>query len=907
MEDRNEIIAKSAHDSIDCLEVVAEKVESELSGFRSASPYLASGNIFTSPKQGTSLGEIRAANKGDLERLRSEPILARVEYEDEDGNPGAIFIAPAAAPAGTGWKIASLNAEAGRIASRRPGTEFSLKVGGREQDVLIKSVTKIYPRRKQGDWDSFDTIISMDGYGNVTIPSLRQWLGGAIVDPDGVDEDEVDLLAIQLAEDDEEHRLIVGISRPRVEGFALRQERLVDEYQDEIYRLPINTQLFLSGPPGTGKTTTLIRRLGQKVDLSEGSLSEAERSAIEIAGPISNHARSWMMFSPTELLKQYVTRNFNNEGIPATDENIKTWDEYRDQIAREHLDLLNTTSKRGLFVLREENSRYLVDKRRSSNDAVWYDSFISYFWNALTEELNAEASALQRSSSPEVVELGRKIANILSTRRGGVDARIIEDVLQIREELTRQLTKSRDEFSKIPTQLVRGILKGNENFLTDFGKQAADIRRQLSSDESPDDGDEPFDDDEDDDRGRLTAQGRRAALAQFEKVLRTLANARARGKKLSSTSFAGRMVDWLTDANLPTAEQLKQLAQISTTQRAIRKFLRLDRVLLHSIVVKFRAFRTDPALAGEWYLEKPPAPSAICWRELDLLVLATLRIGRELNRSLDRVRDFEPSQGGLSNIKGLYKNQILVDEVTDFSLIQLAIMRELANPALNSFFVCGDFNQRLTDWGIRTDKDFDWISSQIRRYSVKISYRQTRKLVELASAISLIDGHSEEVTLPDFNDIEGIAPVWGENLESVSAKAAWLADRMREIETREGRLPSIAVLVNSEDQVEPLTHGLNAALIEINYKAEACKDGKSLGSKETVRVFDIKHIKGLEFEAAFFVDMDALVDAKPDLYLKYLYVGSTRAATYFALTFRQRIPRQLQTLKEHFHLGWGVS
>lgn len=907
MEDRSVIIAKSAQDSIDCLEDVAEKVESELSGFRTAGPYLASGNIFTSPKQATSPGQIREANKGDLERLRSEPILARVEYEDEDGNHGEIFIAPSAPPAGTGWKIASLNAAVGSIASRRPGSEFTLKIGGKDHEVLIKSVTKIYPRRKLGDWDSFDTVISMDDHGNVTIPSLREWLGGPVVDSEVVDGEEIDLLAKQLAEEDDEHRIIEGISRPKVEGFALRQERLVDEYQDEIYRLPINTQLFLSGPPGTGKTTTLIRRLGQKVDLSEGSLSESERSAIESAGPLSEHARSWMMFSPTELLKQYVTRNFNNEGVPATDENIKTWDEYRDQIAREYLDLLNTTSKRGLFVLREENSRYFVDKRDSSDDAVWYDSFISYFWNALTEELNSEVAALQRSPSPEVVELGRKISNILSMRRGGLDARIIEDMLQIREELTRHLTLLKDEFSKIPTQLVRGILKDNENFLTEFGKQAADIRRQLSGDESPEDGDEPFDDDEDDDRGRLTAQGRRAALAQFEKVLRTLANAKARGRKLGSTSFAARMVDWLTDANLPTGEQLKQLARISTTQRAIRKFLRLERLILHSIVAKFRAFRTDPALGGEWYLEKPPAPSAICWRELDLLILATLRIGRDLNRSLDRVRDFEPSRGVLSGIKSLYKNQILVDEVTDFSLIQLAIMHELANPALNSFFVCGDFNQRLTDWGIRTDKDFDWISSQIRRRSVKISYRQTRKLVELAGAISLIDGHSEEVTLPDFNDIEGIAPVWGEDLKSVSAKAAWLADRMREIETREGRLPSIAVLVNSEDQLEPLTQALNAALIEINYKAEACKDGKSLGSRETVRVFDIKHIKGLEFEAAFFVDMDALVDAKPDLYGKYLYVGSTRAATYFGLTFRQKIPPQLQILEKHFQPDWGVS
>ena len=150
MEDRSFIIARSAQDSIDCLEDVAEKVESELSGFRTAGPYLAAGNIFTSPKQATSPGQIRDANRDGLERLRSEPILARVVYEDQDGNPGEIFIAPSAPPAGTGWKIASLNAAAGSIASRRPGSECTLKIDGKDKEVLIKSVTKIYPRRMQG-------------------------------------------------------------------------------------------------------------------------------------------------------------------------------------------------------------------------------------------------------------------------------------------------------------------------------------------------------------------------------------------------------------------------------------------------------------------------------------------------------------------------------------------------------------------------------------------------------------------------------------------------------------------------------------------------------------------------------------------------------------------------------------
>ena len=50
-----------------------------------------------------------------------------------------------------------------------------------------------------------------------------------------------------------------------------------------------------------------------------------------------------------------------------------------------------------------------------------------------------------------------------------------------------------------------------------------------------------------------------------------------------------------------------------------------------------------------------------------------------------------------------------------------------------------------------------------------------------------------------------------------------------------------------------------------------------------IRVFDIKHIKGLEFEAAFFVSLDRLALLYPDLIGNYLYVGATRAAQSWAL------------------------
>jgi transposase len=80
----------------------------------------------------------------------------------------------------------------------------------------------------------------------------------------------------------------------------------LDQYQDEIFRLPLRKQLFILGPAGTGKTTTLIRRLGQKLDTAY--LEPEERDLIQAisASGGSSHRDSWLMFTPTELLKQYL-------------------------------------------------------------------------------------------------------------------------------------------------------------------------------------------------------------------------------------------------------------------------------------------------------------------------------------------------------------------------------------------------------------------------------------------------------------------------------------------------------------------------------------------------------------------------------------------------------------------------
>jgi superfamily I DNA and RNA helicase len=140
-----------------------------------------------------------------------------------------------------------------------------------------------------------------------------------------------------------------------------------------------------------------------------------------------------------------------------------------------------------------------------------------------------------------------------------------------------------------------------------------------------------------------------------------------------------------------------------------------------------------------------------------------------------------------------------------------------------------------------------------------------------------------------------------------SKLVAWLAERITEIEVSVGTLPSIAIFVSEEEQVGSISDKLNKALASKNIPVVACRDGHALGQDNNVRVFNVEHIKGLEFEAVFFLGIDALERKFPELFDKYLYVGATRAATYLGLTCDgPRFPAKIQLLEPLFGSTWKL-
>src|SRR5207247_3176284 len=122
----------------------------------------------------------------------------------------------------------------------------------------------------------------------------------------------------KLLSGDRDHmNLIEGVIRRVITKMSLRHQPVLDQFQDEIFRLPLNSRLLILGPAGTGKTTTLIKRLGQKLDQDILDEDDKELVITISRSTTTPHSKSWVMFTPTELLKQYLKEAFAKEGIAA--------------------------------------------------------------------------------------------------------------------------------------------------------------------------------------------------------------------------------------------------------------------------------------------------------------------------------------------------------------------------------------------------------------------------------------------------------------------------------------------------------------------------------------------------------------------------------------------------------------
>lgn len=884
------LIANEAIDVMGDISNTAEKFASR-SKCSNGHAQLASINAFTDTHAVDKMSEISNSIQIGYRALQNEPAIARVLYHDGNNSKILYISRKSTLKLDGSIALASYDSPLGHLASLQVGDETTLNIGGKSVSYEVLETLTLKPKKDTNGWDSsFSIFTSEDEECRTYEPSLRRLF------EEEKDLSDMSFLDSLLSGGDYSEDFTTGVKHQVRTAMSLRDQPILDKFQSEIFRLPLDSQLIILGPPGTGKTTTLIKRLGQKLNVEYLDLDERTKIKNSNGGE-TLHKKSWVMFTPTDLLKHYLKEAFAKEQVPASSEQIKTWGNYSNYLGRNVLSILQSTGSGG-FIKKDDN---YLNSKACSNLPKFYEDFIDFHKTATTKELLESIEFINKLESTELKSIQSALELIVKYLEQGNLIAFYENLDKFQDDI-QALLKIQKDSSEL---LLRGALayqvNTNKDFISDLITVINDWKKNKLSESIIDD----EDNDDDDDEQIVTPQ--QQAFSEYKKAINALARAKYLKRSLPKGGLSNTIIKWL-GTRLPEDDKLQKLGSLAIQMRELRTFKNAELRYLKNTLKHYRAFRKSEVVSLTWFDNLPAKPNHIQQSELDVIILSKLKIARELlNESFVRQRVDLSSYSQLQLINETFRNQVLVDEATDFSPVQLACMESLTTLSIGSFFACGDFNQRITQLGTKSAEQLRWISSKLKIKPINIVYRQSKCLNEFAKELLHKMGGNVEYSgeLPDKSNHQGVSPVLLENECDTHKLVHWLKDRISEVEQVADTLPSIAILVNNEDEVKPLAEALTEELEDLNIRAVACSDGQSLGEGNDVRVFDVQHIKGLEFEAVFFVGADVLAERQPELFDKYLYVGATRAATFLGITCEGSTPILIDNLRPSFQDDWS--
>lgn len=627
----------------------------------------------------------------------------------------------------------------------------------------------------------------------------------------------------------------------------LPDQAILDPAQDEIFRLPLQTRLLIDGAPGTGKTTVLLKRLSQKT--KREFLTDEESKAIRDED--WQDGRNWMLFTPSDLLKVYLKEAMAKELLPASDDHVKVYRTFRLELLRD-IGFIRV-GQNGFFKAAAEGSQMM--KRGSGDEQVKLATAFGKFlasryaahFRAAIQKFNNET----RAPLGKLADAAQKVLNVALD----ILSKPIEDVVALRQAQQRAAgyRKLNEQLNKLISS-VRAV-SAYQDITSDLPlpgiyRQSLGLPGILES---------------------LTTSGMDGAL--FPELSPLVDGLRRHVKDLSDTISMGQLFQLVPKC-------FQQFREMPDEQK--RFFTEAAAKLIDDLVL------TE--------------------QEQDVLLFHATEFVRELSSEIP------PNLVGVSgDVRAILVRMrmiVCVDEAADFSPLEIACIERFSNPVSGGVTLCGDLMQRVTEQGLKKWSDLEEVSSKYQSRKLIISYRQTERLFSIAKDLYRhVLGQEPEFSSAFPRCAQDLAALLHKSTE-VKPAEQWLSERICEIHALcTKHLPTTAILVAHPDDVEPLRIKLKPILYENGFEVEASHSGQALGDSARVRIFPVEFIKGLEFEAVFYIGLDRMAEIHRDLIDKYVYVGLSRARSFLGVTVERQFPQRLKCIADHFLVdgNWAVG
>ncbi|MCZ2339992.1 MAG: hypothetical protein LC127_17750 [Chitinophagales bacterium] len=212
----------------------------------------ATGNTLNGSRAFEKLSTIQSGRREELLKLMTEPAIVRLVVEDDEDIQRVIYIARKGNVSLPSKKeFASYLSPIGKLADYPPGEQVTVTIGHNKKRYYVIEQTNYQPNMDESGWDSTRTIYRHYDKKPYTLDSLRKLL----LNEDIENGDELDRI---LEQANNFNVISEGVSHQIHTAIGLRNQPTLDQFQGEIFRLPLDSQLIILGPPGTGKTTTLV-------------------------------------------------------------------------------------------------------------------------------------------------------------------------------------------------------------------------------------------------------------------------------------------------------------------------------------------------------------------------------------------------------------------------------------------------------------------------------------------------------------------------------------------------------------------------------------------------------------------------------------------------------------------------